>query len=96
METAVVFPTRPDPKRYGLTPERIRFFRCDTDYSDTIVFIAVGSVVLLLLFRNTTSSSRKLPRQADSSQGDNPALVGLGRNVRGGTRPRLSCGRSWL
>ena len=39
---------------------------------------------------------RKLPRQADSSQGDCSAVVGLGRNVRGGTRPRLSCGRSWL
>jgi IS30 family transposase len=39
---------------------------------------------------------RKLPRQADSSQGDFPAIVGLGRKVRGGTRPRLSCGRSWL
>ena len=35
-------------------------------------------------------STRKRPRQADSAQGDNPAVVG--RNVRGGTRPRLSCG----
>ena len=41
------------------------------------------------------SRSRKLPRQADSSHGDR-TVVGLGRNVRGGTRPRLSCGRSWL
>ena len=39
---------------------------------------------------------RKLPRQADSSKGDRPAAEGLGRNVSGGTRPRLSWGRSPL
>jgi len=39
---------------------------------------------------------RKLPRQVDSSKVDSPVDEGLGRNVRGGTRPRLSCGRSWL
>lgn len=33
---------------------------------------------------------RKLPRQADSSKGNCAADVGLGRNVSGGTRPRLS------
>ena len=39
---------------------------------------------------------RKLPRQADSSKGDWAATEGLGRNVSGGTRPRLSWGRSPL
>ena len=39
---------------------------------------------------------RKLPRQADSSKGDWPAAECLGRNVSGGTRPRLSWGRSPL
>jgi hypothetical protein len=39
---------------------------------------------------------RKLPRQADSSIGDFSADEGLGRNVNGGTRPRLSWGRSAL
>ena len=39
---------------------------------------------------------RKLPRQVDTAKRDCPAVVGLGRNVRGGTRPRLSCGRSSL
>lgn len=39
---------------------------------------------------------RKLPRQADSSMGDFSADEGLGRNVSGGTRPRLSWGRSPL
>ncbi len=33
---------------------------------------------------------RKRPRQVDSAQGDSPADEGLGRNVSGGTRPRLS------
>jgi PAS domain-containing protein len=39
-------------------------------------------------------SGRKLPRQVDHSTGDCPGDVGLGRNVSGGTRPRLSWGRS--
>ena len=39
---------------------------------------------------------RKHPRQVHSSDVDCSGLVGLGRNVRGGTRPRLSCGRSSL
>lgn len=39
---------------------------------------------------------RKLPRQADSAFGDCTADVCLGRNVSGGFRPRLSCGRSLL
>ena len=41
-------------------------------------------------------SLRKLPCQADHSNGDCTADEGLGRNVRGGTRPRLSWGRSPL
>ena len=44
----------------------------------------------------TALGSRKLPRQVDTSKGDCSGSVILGRNVRGGTRPRLSCGRSWL
>ena len=40
--------------------------------------------------------SRKLPRQVDSAKGDWPVDDGLGKKVRGGTRPRLSCGRSLL
>ena len=39
---------------------------------------------------------RKLPRQTDSSMGDFSADEGLQRNVSGGTRPKLSCGRSRL
>lgn len=39
---------------------------------------------------------RKLPRQVDTPKVDSPAVWGLGRNVRGGTCPRLSWGRSWL
>ena len=39
---------------------------------------------------------RKLPRQVDTLQVDSRAVFGLGKNVRGGTRPRLSCGRSSL
>jgi len=42
------------------------------------------------------SEMRKLPRQVDTSHGDFPGEVGLGRNISGGTRPRLSWGRSWL
>ena len=39
---------------------------------------------------------RKLPRQVDTAKRDWPADKGLGRNVSGGTRPRLSWGRSLL
>ena len=39
---------------------------------------------------------RKLPRQVDTAKGDCTGGFSLGKNVRGGTRPRLSCGRSWL
>ena len=42
------------------------------------------------------TSLRKLPRQVDTAKGDCTGVLGLGRNMRGGTRPRLSCGRSWL
>ena len=41
-------------------------------------------------------TGRKLPRQVDTAKGDWTGMLGLGRNIRGGTRPRLSCGRSWL
>ena len=40
--------------------------------------------------------SRKLPRQAHSLKSDLVGVVDLGRNVRGGTLPRLSCDRSVL
>ena len=40
--------------------------------------------------------SRKLPRQVDSREGDCSPDEGLGRNVSGGTRPRLSWGRTRL
>ena len=36
---------------------------------------------------------RKLPRQVDSPKEYSRSEVGLGRNVSGGTRPRLSWGR---
>ena len=39
---------------------------------------------------------RKLPRQAHNRKSDSGPLVGLGRKVRGGTLPRLSCARSVL
>src|SRR5437773_10760858 len=39
---------------------------------------------------------RKLPRQVDTSKIDSEGVSGLGRNVSGGTRPRLSWGRSVL
>ena len=39
---------------------------------------------------------RKLPRQVDTAKRDCPADEGLGRNMSGGTRPRLSWGRSLL
>ena len=41
-------------------------------------------------------SNRKLPRQVDTAEGGCVGLLDLGKNVRDGTRPRLSCGRSWL
>src|SRR6185312_13331785 len=40
--------------------------------------------------------NRKLPRQGHSLKLDSRAVCGLGRKVRGGTRPRLSWGRSSL
>ena len=49
--------------------------------SDLTLEHFLGSIVVI---------HRKLPRQADSSKGDFPAVIGLGRNVSGGTRPRLS------
>ncbi len=42
------------------------------------------------------SLQRKLPRQGHSLKLDSRAARGLGRKVRGGTRPRLSWGRSSL
>jgi hypothetical protein len=42
------------------------------------------------------TSARKLPRQVNSRWLDCPGENGLGRNVSGGTRPRLSWGRSEL
>lgn len=48
------------------------------------------------VFHGTVMEFRKLPRQVDTAKGDCTGGFSLGRNVRGGTRPRLSCGRSWL
>jgi hypothetical protein len=39
---------------------------------------------------------RRLPRQGHSLELDSRTVSGLGMNIRGGTRPRLSCGRSSL
>ena len=47
-------------------------------------------------FDTLTDTLRKLPRQVDTAKGDCTGGFSLGKNVRGGTRPRLSCGRSWL
>ena len=44
----------------------------------------------------TLRAGRRLPRQGNSLKLDSRAVIGLGINVRGGTRPRLSCGRSSL
>lgn len=41
------------------------------------------------LIRKIPCSGSQFPRRLT-------AVVGLGRRVSGGTRPRLSCGRSWL
>ena len=46
--------------------------------------------------RTKGKTGRKLPRQVDTAKGDCTGGFSLGKNVRGGTRPRLSCGRSWL
>jgi antiphage defense system Thoeris ThsB-like protein len=46
--------------------------------------------------RSVRRSPRKLPRQVDTAKRDWPADEGLGRNMSGGTRPRLSWGRSVL
>ena len=46
--------------------------------------------------RDVLGEARKLPRQVDSGWGDCPGDERLGRNINGGTRPRLSWGRSWL
>lgn len=54
-----------------------------------------GLLVLLGDLREHTRL-RKLPRQGYNSKVDFPAVACLGMNVRGGTRPRLSCGRSSL
>ena len=45
---------------------------------------------------DNVTPARKLPRQVDTAKRDWPADKGLGRNVSGGTRPRLSWGRSLL
>ena len=56
-----------------------------------------GKVLGYTLSRITDANQRrKLPRQVDTAKGDCTGGFSLGRNVRGGTRPRLSCGRSWL
>jgi hypothetical protein len=39
---------------------------------------------------------RKLPRQVDTAKLDSAGMSGLGRKISGGTRPRLSWGRSVL
>lgn len=57
-------------------------------------WIGAGFGVFHALFAGTTL--RKLPRQAVSAFGDCAADDALGRNVSGGFRPRLSCGRSLL
>ena len=56
----------------------------------------LGTANFMAVAPDGLTSVRKLPRQADSSKGDWPAAEGLGRNVSGGTRPRLSWGRSPL
>ena len=55
-----------------------------------------GRVATLAAAAIKRVSLRKLPRQVDTAKGDCTGGFSLGRNVRGGTRPRLSCGRSWL
>ena len=57
---------------------------------------SVGDCSSLIEFNRSDEADRKLPRQVDSSMMDSTVLVDLGRNVRGGTDPRLSWGRSVL
>ena len=91
--------------------ERVLDVACGTGVVTRLAAARVGnsgSIVgldvnpgMLAVARSVTRSPmviewRKLPRQADSSKGDWPAAECLGRNVSGGTRPRLSWGRSPL
>src|SRR5262245_31447719 len=57
MDAQVVFPIRPDPSRYGLTPARLQFFRRKTDYSEEIFFVTIGSVLLIPLGLKAVSST---------------------------------------
>src|SRR5262245_61656348 len=52
MDTLVVFPSRPDPARYGLTPERIRYFQPKTEHFDAIFFTTIALVLGGIFFVN--------------------------------------------
>jgi len=52
--------------------------------------------LLRQLDRGAVTWKRKLPRQVDTAKLDSTGASGLGRNVSGGTWPRLSWGRSVL
>ena len=70
----------------------------------SLVLIAlVGLFVAGLMIGRTpeylgkqVTATRELPRQVDTSRVDSTRTSGLGRNVSGGTWPRLSWGRSVL
>lgn len=55
--------------------------------------LADGRALRVLTLIDSHTREGKLPRQVDSGKLDSSRLVGLGRKVRGGTRPRLSWGR---
>ena len=78
-----------DPRQYQET---------DTDRDARLIAYLIDVVLLHrhVEFPPADSPQRKLPRQVDTLQVDSRAVFGLGKNVRGGTRPRLSCGRSSL
>jgi hypothetical protein len=67
----------------------------NNDSKNTVGFVStIGSVLVGAITH--WRAPRKLPRQGDRSKAYSRIDVGLGKNVSGGTRPRLSWGRSVL
>ena len=88
-----------DASASGEQPPRIVVGRKSANPLIVVLWTAKSASGTRLVSARSTDggkSFRKLPRQVDSAKRDWPVDEGLGRNVSGGTRPRLSWGRSLL
>jgi hypothetical protein len=99
IEAKVAWPSKPGAKGLQMAATYVRRELNNAEeqlYSPADDYYGDFGLALCFIVPELYWSTRKLPRQVDTAKLDSAGTSGLGRKISGGTRPRLSWGRSVL